>query len=48
VRWVNVSFMGETKNARRRFVDKPETRILRGRIKGRWENNVKMYCKVVE
>jgi hypothetical protein len=40
--------MEETKNAHRRFVEKPETRILRGRTKGRWGNNVKMYCEVVE
>jgi len=43
-----VSVTEEKKNAYRILVEKPESRILLGRTKGRWENNIKIYSKVIE
>jgi len=40
--------MEEKKNAYRILAEKTETRILLGRTKGRWENNIKIHSKVIE
>jgi hypothetical protein len=40
--------MEENNNSHRILVEKPEARILLGRTKGRWENNIKIYSKEIE
>jgi hypothetical protein len=40
--------MGERRDAYSIFVGKPERNRLFGRLRGRWEDNIKMYLKEVE
>jgi hypothetical protein len=43
LRWAwHVAWVGETRNAYRILVRKPEGKRLQGRPKGRWKDNIKI------